>query len=56
MADEQKVTGLYLSSATNSTKFTVCCGLAVVESETKCPGCGARVERDGAEYADRVRP
>lgn len=37
------VTGTSLSSATNSTPFTNCCGLAVVRGQEKCDGCGLTI-------------
>ena len=32
--------GVYLSSHTNSTLFTTCCGTAICDDESKCPHCG----------------
>lgn len=39
----EKTTYTRYSSPTNSTEFSACCGLAVLKSENKCPGCGALV-------------
>lgn len=35
--------GVYFCSHTNSTFFTTCCELAVVDGEDDCPGCGEEV-------------
>ncbi len=35
--------GLHYCSATNSTHFTNCCGLAITDREWACPGCGEEV-------------
>ncbi len=43
LADD-RVTKLYVSGANNSTKFTFCCVVAVIDSETKCPRCQALIE------------
>lgn len=29
----------------NSTDFTACCSLAVLQEDTHCPGCGAKVSK-----------
>jgi hypothetical protein len=31
------------SSRTNSTLFTTCCGCAILDNQSKCPGCGEEV-------------
>lgn len=38
-------TGLHVSGPLNSTKFTNCCGAAVVRDERTCPACGTSVFR-----------
>ena len=40
---ETRHTYVRLSGPNNSTMFTDCCGVAVLNSETKCPLCGATV-------------
>lgn len=37
-----KTTGVHLSGPNNSTPFTDCCGVAVI-NEARCPRCGAEV-------------
>ena len=39
------VTNVRYSSPTNSTKFTCCCGIAVIRNrDGKCPECNAKIE------------
>lgn len=35
--------GVYLSSSTNSTIFTKCCGVAICDDEAYCPQCREEV-------------
>ncbi len=41
---DDKKTGVRLSGLTNSTKFTNCCGLAVIPNkDVRCPQCKAEI-------------
>lgn len=44
---EQLHVGTHVSGPTNSTRFTNCCGLAVIHVGEKCPGCGRPVSAEG---------
>ena len=43
METKTDYTYVHLSSNTNSTMFTNCCGSAVTNRDIKCPSCGATV-------------
>ena len=50
---QEKTTGVYLCSRTNSTPFTDCCDVAVID-EQRCPRCGAKVYPEGG-YNERFK-
>ena len=37
---------VYLSSSTNSQKFTTCCGVAICEDQNNCPECKEEVDKN----------
>lgn len=39
-------------SHTNSTLFTTCCGIAICDDQSKCPGCGEEVPHNPRERHD----
>jgi len=40
---------IHLSSSTNSTMFTDCCGIAITNSEKRCPRCNELIYGYNAE-------
>jgi hypothetical protein len=38
---------VFLACPTNSTLFTTCCEVAILDSQANCPGCGQKVYPDG---------
>ncbi len=50
------MSGVFLSSATNSTMFTQCCSVAICNDESKCPSCREDVYPfyDGMSDEDRA--
>jgi hypothetical protein len=38
---------VFLDSPTNSTLFTTCCEVAILDSEPNCPRCGQKVYPEG---------
>lgn len=38
---------VYLSGETNSTMFTTCCSVAILDDQNKCPKCKTEVEPKG---------
>lgn len=38
-----QMVGVHRSGPTNSQPFTNCCGLAITERESRCPGCKREV-------------
>lgn len=49
------VKGVRYSDPFNSTFFTQCCGLAINDNESKCPGCQALVVGHDAETVHETR-
>lgn len=45
---------VYHSSSTNSTHFTTCCEVAVVDTQNNCPHCGQIVVPEGDRARFRV--
>jgi hypothetical protein len=40
---------VFLCSPTNSTMFTTCCHVAILDEQTACPHCGADVTPHGRD-------
>lgn len=52
----ERFTGTQFANPFNSTDFTDCCGLAVLRTDERCPGCGAKVtSRASSNSALRAR-
>ena len=51
-----KMVGVYFSSPTNSTMFTECCEVAILDYEDNCPKCDKEVVGSSeVELRDRLR-
>lgn len=45
---------VHYSGPFNSMLFSSCCGLAVLDRESKCPGCGREVQPNDPRERHRV--